>query len=234
MAEVVIALDVSSREAAWQLIDRLPPRARFFKVGLELFVRAGPSIVSELHSRGRRVFLDLKLHDIPNTVAAATRAASQLNAELLTVHAQGGPRMIEAARAAVEGWPTRVIAVTLLTSLVGTEGGTEPGAQRGEAEVDRDEQVVRLARLAIESGAHGVVASAMEAGLLRQALPREALIVTPGIRMPEDTPDDHVGVATPAEAARAGADVLVVGRSVTRAVDPGAAFERVTAELAGA
>ncbi len=227
MAEVAIALDVPSRAAASDLVDRLQPQANFFKVGLELFVRAGPSVVLELRSRGRRVFLDLKLHDIPNTVAAAARAAADLEAELLTVHALGGRRMIEAARAAVEGSSTRLIAVTALTSL----SGGDLAATRGTSGADRGEEVARLATLAMESGVHGVVASPMEVPILRDRLSPGSVIVTPGIRLSGDGPDDHTGVATPAEAARAGADILVIGRSVTRAADPREALARVQAEL---
>ena len=227
MAEVVIALDVPSRAAASSLVDRLPPEANFFKVGLELFVRAGPTVVTELRSQSRRVFLDLKLHDIPNTVAAAARAAAELEADLLTIHALGGPRMIEAAREAVEGSGTKLIAVTVLTSLSESDLAVTWGTSRP----DRGEEVARLASLAIASGAHGVVASPMQARQLRERLAPDSLIVTPGIRLPGDESDDHAGVATPREAARAGADVLVVGRSVTGARDPREAFVRIHAEL---
>ena len=229
MAEVVIALDVASRAAASALVGQLPVEADFLKVGLELFVRAGPAVVKELHAQDRRVFLDLKLHDIPNTVAAAARAAAELEADLVTVHALGGPRMIQAAREAVEGTRTRVVAVSVLTSL----SETELAVTWASGHRDRTKEVTRLANLAIESGAHGVVASPLEAQLLRQRLPSGSLIVTPGIRLQGDAVDDHAGVATPAEAARAGADLLVIGRSVTRAPDPREAFARVQRELVG-
>ena len=228
MPEVAVALDVPSADAALALVDRLPPDAGFFKVGLELFSRAGPAVVRDLRRRELRVFLDLKLHDIPNTVHRAARAVAELEAEVLTVHASGGPRMIEAARTAVEGSDTRIAAVTLLTSLARSDlgrmwGPGAPGRSRGAA---------RLASVAMESGAHGVVAAASEARMLRARLPGGAFIVTPGIRLAGGPHDDHAAVATPAAAARAGADLLVVGRSVTGASDPRAAFGRVRAELA--
>lgn len=227
MADIAIALDVPSRAAAFSLMDRLPSDADFFKVGLELFTREGPVLVRELRLRERRVFLDLKLHDIPNTVSAASRASAELDVDMLTVHASGGPRMIEAARAAVEGSRTSVVAVTVLTSL----SSDELTECWGRADTDRGMEVVRLASLAIESGAHGVVAAPSDVPAIRQALPAGSVIVTPGIRLFGDTPDDHAGVSTPHEAVRAGSDVLVVGRSVTRAGDPGDAFRRVRSEI---
>ncbi len=227
MAEVVIALDVPSHAAALDLVDRLPPEANFFKVGLELFITAGPPVVTELRSQSRRVFLDLKLHDIPNTVEAAARAAAELEADLITIHALGGPRMIEAARRAVEGSGTKLIAVTVLTSLSESDLAVTWGTSRP----DRGEEVARIASLAIASGAHGVVTSAQEARQLRERLGPDLLIVTPGIRLYDDEHDDHAGVVTPRQAVRAGADVLVVGRSVTRAPDPREAFVRIHAEL---
>ena len=228
MADVAIALDVPVAEAALALVDRLPPEADFLKVGLELFTRAGPGVVRELKGRERRIFLDLKLHDVPNTVLGAARAAAELEVEVLTVHAFGGPRMIEAARRAVEGSGTKIVGVTLLTSL----GEEDLGRVCGPPASGRADGVARLARLATESGAHGVVASPLEARMLRAHLPEGTIIVTPGIRLPGTTDDDHVAVSTPLEAARAGADLLVIGRSVTRARDPRGAFARVLKELA--
>lgn len=227
MAEIIVALDVVDRDAALELIGRLPPSATFFKVGLELFVGSGPRVVRELRAIDRRVFLDLKLHDIPNTVRAAAAAAADLDVELLTLHASGGARMIADARAAVEGSRTRILAVTVLTSLTGgdldeiwgKEGSTPPG------------EVARLAELAMANGAHGVVCSAREAACLRGRLGPDALIATPGIRLLGDGADDQARVATPREARDAGADFLVLGRSVTRASDPGAAYARATREL---
>ena len=226
MAEVIVALDVPGRTAALDLVTRLA-RATFFKVGLELFVREGPAIVREIRASGRSVFLDLKLYDIPNTVAAAAGVAADLGVELLTVHASGGRRMIEAARRAVEGTDTRILAVTALTSmsradLEETWGGAGPTAEL---------VVGRLADLAMDSGAHGVVCSPHEASFLRTSLGPKAVIVTPGIRLEGDATDDHARSATPSSARRAGADYLVVGRSITRAPEPVAALAAVLNDL---
>ena len=183
----------------------------------------------EIRRRGLRVFLDLKLHDIPNTVHCAARAAAELEAEVLTVHASGGPRMIEAAGTAVEGSEPRIAAVTLLTLLACSDlgrmwGPAAPGHSTGAG---------RLASVAMESGAHGVVAAARETRMLRARLPVGAFIVTPGIRLSGGPHDDHAAVATPAGAARVGADPLVVGRCVAGASDPRAAYGQVRAEVAG-
>ncbi|MEX0856077.1 MAG: orotidine-5'-phosphate decarboxylase [Gemmatimonadota bacterium] len=222
-AELIVALDFPDRVDALALVDRLGGDARFFKVGLELFTRAGPGVVEELRERGRRVFLDLKLHDIPHTVAGAARAAAEMGVGLLTVHASGGRRMIEAARSAVEGSETRVLGVTILTSLSAAELG-ESWNRQG---VSPAEEVARLADLALAAGAHGVVASPEEAGELRDRMGPSGLIVTPGIRLAGDDVGDQVRTATPDAAVRAGADFLVVGRSITRASDPAAAYARV-------
>jgi orotidine-5'-phosphate decarboxylase len=226
VAEVIVALDVPGRNAAVDLVHRLD-RARFFKVGLELFVREGPPVVREIRASGRSVFLDLKLHDIPSTVAAAAGAAADLGVELLTLHASGGRRMISAARRAVEDMDTRILAVTTLTSMSAADfeetwGGTDRTVER---------EVGRLADLAMGSGAHGVVCSPREAAFLRARLGREALIVTPGIRLEGDPADDQARPATPASARSAGADYVVVGRSITRAADPVEALATVLCQL---
>ncbi|MSR22930.1 MAG: orotidine-5'-phosphate decarboxylase [Gemmatimonadetes bacterium] len=227
MAEIVVALDFPSPEEAFALAERLGARVRCYKVGLELFTRGGPDIVRELRSRGREVFLDLKIHDIPNTVAGAASAAAALGAAYLTVHALGGARMVGAARAAVEGAPTRILAVTVLTSLAADDLGKIPGTgPKAPAE-----EVLRLAALAMESGAHGVVASGGEVRAIRAQAGADALIVAPGIRLPGDAQDDQRRVFGPAEAVLAGADLLVVGRPITRAVDPSAAFDRIEAAM---
>lgn len=227
VAELIVALDFPGRAAALELVDRLGPDAPFYKIGVELFGREGPEMVRELTRRERGVFLDLKLHDIPNTVAGAARAAADLGADLLTVHASGGPRMVAAASRALEGSGTRLLAVTVLTSLTAEElalsWGREPLVPRVE--------VVRLGELAVENGAHGVVASAREAALLRERLGPEVVIVTPGIRLPGDDEADQARVATPGDAVAAGADFLVVGRTIRDAPDPAAAVGRVRAAM---
>lgn len=229
MAEIIVALDQPSADEALALVDRLGPEAGFYKVGLELFTRSGPGVVRELGTRGKRVFLDLKLHDIPNTVARAVEAAGTLGVELLTVHAAGGTSMLEAARAAApEG--LKVLGVTVLTSLTVSE---VEGAWGREITSIRDE-VGRLAGLAHQCGLHGVVASALEAGWVRRTLDPPFLVVTPGIRPAGSAVGDQKRVATPAEAVLAGADYLVVGRPVTQAADPAAALASLLGEVAAA
>ena len=226
MTGVIVALDHASQEDALALVDRLGGAGTFYKVGLELYTRAGPPVVAALRARGKRVFLDLKLHDIPNTVAGAVRAASALDVELLTVHASGGMSMLEAARDAAAGG-VRLLGVTVLTSLTAAE---VEGVWGREINSIRDE-VARLADLAHRCGIDGVVASVLEAGWIRRALGPERLIVTPGIRPAGVDPGDQQRVATPASAVAAGADYLVVGRPVTQAADPALALEALVAEV---
>ncbi len=229
MTEIVIPLDQPSAGEALALVDRLGPGADFYKVGLELYTAAGPPVVHELRRRGKRVFLDLKLHDIPNTVAGAVRAAAALDVSLVTLHTAGGTTMMEAARDASAG-RVKLLGVTVLTSLgvAELEGvwGREIGSIRRE--------VGRLASLARDAGLDGVVASALEAKLIREAVELPFLIVTPGIRPAGATRGDQKRVATPAEAVAAGADYLVVGRPVTQASDPAAALAALRAEVAAA
>ena len=221
MTELVVALDVPSGREALGLVERLGEGADFYKVGLELYTREGPQVVRDLQEMGMRIFLDLKLMDIPNTVARAVAAAADLGVDLLTLHAHGGPAMIEAA--ARESGDTRLLAVTLLTSLspdeIETVWGRPVTSVRSE--------VLRLAGLSVEAGAHGVVSSPLEAGELRHLLGPEALVVTPGVRLPGEETHDQNRVATPAAAVSAGASHLVVGRAITRAEDPRAALARV-------
>lgn len=226
MSDLIIALDVPSRAKALEMVDRLGAEADFYKVGLELYTREGPRVVTELHDRGKRVFLDLKLMDIPNTVAGAVAAAVDLGVELLTLHGHGGPRMLEAALAQA-GAELRLLAVTLLTSLSPDE--IEMVWGRPVDSVRRE--VLRLASLARDVGIHGVVSSPLEAGELRTALGPEALVVTPGIRLAGADHHDQNRVATPGAAVEAGASHLVVGRAVTRAPDPAAALAEVRASM---
>jgi orotidine-5'-phosphate decarboxylase len=233
MAEVIVALDVADAQAARGLVERLGPELRFVKVGLELFTREGPAVVQDLKALGLRVFLDLKLHDIPATVAGAVRSASALGVDLLTVHASGGRRMLEAAAAsAAEAAPgrLRVVGVTVLTSLSGAELSEAWGRDPG---VDPETEVLRLATLVRETGLHGVVSSPEEARSLRLHLGEEAAIITPGIRFAGGDAHDQTRIATPASAVSAGADHLVVGRAVTGAADPAAALRRVLEDVRG-
>lgn len=227
---LIVALDYSEAAPALALAERLDPRMAHLKVGKELFVAAGPELVRTLTERGHRVFLDLKFHDIPNTVAAACRAAARLGVWMLNVHASGGLRMMQAARAALEGLPARprLIAVTVLTSL-----GREDLAQVG-LDLEPQVQVLRLAQLAREAGLDGVVCSAREAPLLRRELGPDFLLVTPGVRPAGSPINDQQRVLTPAQALRAGADYLVVGRPITQAPDPVAALQSIRDEIRNA
>jgi orotidine-5'-phosphate decarboxylase len=228
MSEIVIALDFPSQREALALVDTLEEQADYYKVGLELYTREGPGIIRALKGRGKRVFLDLKLFDIPNTVSRAVRSAAALGADMLTVHAAGGRAMLQAA-ADGAGDDLAVIAVTLLTSLTADE--VEEVWDR--AVPDLPGEVLRLAVLAREAGLEGVVASAQEARAIRDRLGPDALIVTPGIRMAGGEHHDQARVTTPAQAVTAGASHLVVGRAVTQAPDPVAAMAAVVEQTAG-
>lgn len=226
MSRVIIPLDVPSLPEAFALVDRLGDQADFYKVGFELYTRGGPEVVQELVSRGKRVFLDIKLHDIPNTVAGAVAAASDLGVDLLTVHAAGGPSMLEAAAGARTG-DLRLLAVTVLTSLSPDEMSTVWDREIRSVR----EEVGRLALLGRATGMDGVVASALEASWIRTHVGPDFLIVTPGIRPAGADRDDQNRVATPADAVRAGADYLVIGRPITRADNPAEALASVLREI---
>jgi orotidine-5'-phosphate decarboxylase len=222
----VVALDVPDAAAATALLDRLGPAASFVKVGLQLFTAEGPAVVRALRERGLRVFLDLKLHDIPNTVAHAVRSAAALDVELLTVHASGGAAMLRAAVEAAAGTPLTLLGVTVLTSL--DERGL--GEAWGREKVEMEKEVERLARLAAGCGIPGVVASVREIPAVRRAAP-DLRVLAPGIRLAGDAAGDQSRTATPAEAARLGADYVVLGRSVSAAADPAVALARAVDEL---
>jgi len=230
---LIVALDTPSLPEAEALADRLAGLARWFKIGPHLFTAAGPAAVTAIRRRGE-IFLDLKFHDIPSTVAAGVAAASRLGVSLCNVHALGGRAMIEAAAraagdAARESGGTRmkVIGVTLLTS-----GDTEALAEIGVAERPEAE-TLRLARLARAGGLDGVVASPLDAAAVRQACGPEFLIVCPGIRPEGAGRDDQRRTDTPVAAVAAGADMLVVGRAITRAADPRRAAEEIVRQIAG-
>jgi orotidine-5'-phosphate decarboxylase len=231
---IIVALDVATASEALKLARGLRGRAGLVKVGSQLFTAAGPEVVSALVARGERVFLDLKFHDIPHIVAAACANVARMGVDLVTVHTAGGPRMLRAAREALEKHARarkrpRLLGVTLLTSLSGQEvrrvgfsGGVETN-------------VVRLARLARRSGCDGIVAAPTDVASLRQASGRNFLIVTPGIhaRGGRKAPD-QARVATAADAIRAGADFVVVGRAVLQARSPTRAVERLAEEISAA
>lgn len=225
---VIAALDVADRAAAEQLAGRIGDGASWVKIGLELFVAEGPEVVAAMRAAGRRVMLDLKLHDIPETVARAMRRAIDLGAELITVHAGGGRAMLAAAVAETRGTAARVIAVTVLTSL--EAGDLAELGMIGSV----DDVVLRYARLASEAGCHGVVASPREAAAVRGQVSRDFLIITPGVRPAGGDFHDQKRVATPGAARAAGADLLVVGRPIRDAADPAAMARGIAAEVAAA
>ena len=228
MAQVIIALDVPTLDEALGLVDSLGDETDFYKVGLELFTREGPSVVQALATRDKRIFLDLKLHDIPNTVARAVTRARDLDVDFLTLHTTGGRPMMEAAAEAA-GTDLTLLGVTVLTSLTASDLGNSWGR-----EVDSiGDEVVRLARLAQESGVGGVVASVREAASIKEAVGTDLVVVTPGIRLAGDAAHDQARVSTPAHAVAAGADYLVVGRSVTQALDPVEALRQVCVQAVG-
>jgi len=226
---VIVALDFPDAGSVLAAAARLDPSLCRVKVGKELFVSAGPAVVAQLHERGFEVFLDLKFHDIPNTVAGACRAAARLGVWMVNVHASGGAAMMRAAREAVAAFarPPLLIGVTILTSLSDAELG-EVGLAGTAAE-----NVERLARLAAASGLDGVVCSAEEASLLRGALGAGFVTVTPGIRLAGEAKGDQSRVVTPEEAVRRGAHYLVIGRPVTQSPDPAATLQLIARSLAG-
>lgn len=227
MAEIIVALDFASGDDAMSMVDRLGSEGGFYKVGLELYTRAGPDFVRSLTQMGRRVFLDLKLHDIPNTVVGGVRAAADLGVELLTVHCSGGRAMLEAAAEAAAG-RLAVVGVTLLTSLT----AEDVEAVWGRSGVNMGDEVLRLGALAKEAGLSGVVASGSEVARLKSELGVGFKVVTPGIRPRGGDIADQARVVTPAAAAASGSDYLVVGRPVTRAEDPAAALRAIREEAA--
>lgn len=225
---VVVALDYDNAEAALAMADRLDPGLCRVKVGKELFTIAGPQLVRDLVGRGFQVFLDLKFHDIPNTVAAAVKAAAELGVWMVNVHASGGARMMEAAAEALQPFGEQrplLIGVTVLTSTA-----PEELAAIGIAR-SLEEQVLSLAALAQRCGLDGVVCSAREAEALRQRCGTNFALVTPGIRPAGAAADDQRRIVTPAQALEWGADYLVIGRPITAAADPMQSLQKILAEI---
>jgi orotidine-5'-phosphate decarboxylase len=231
---LIVALDVPDAATALALVGQLEKSCHWFKVGLELFVAAGPAVIEPLVARGHSVFLDLKLHDIPNTVAGAVRSAAALGVKMMTLHAAGGPLMLAAAHAALDGVaePPELLAVTVLTSMDQAQV-TAVGLPRSPAE-----QVELLARMGLEAGIRGFVCSPREVASLRALTGPEGVLVIPGIRpagaAAGDRNDDQKRIATPADALRQGASYLVVGRPITQAPDPADAAEAILKEMAEA
>jgi orotidine-5'-phosphate decarboxylase len=220
---IIVALDLPTSEAALALVRKLSPHAGLFKIGLQLYTAAGPDIVRAVRDLGGRVFLDLKLHDIPNTVGRAVEAAGSLGVKMLTLHLSGGRAMVEAGVRAVAP-EMLLLGVTVLTSA------DEATLRETGVDSPMEEQVLRLAKLGAECGIGGVVASALELAPLRRAHGTNFKIVTPGIRPPGSSADDQRRALTPAEALKAGADFLVIGRPITAAQNPRAALEQLLAD----
>jgi orotidine-5'-phosphate decarboxylase len=226
---LAVALDFADEHEALKLVDKLGQTCQWYKVGMELYYAAGNRIVRQLRERGFNIFLDLKLHDIPNTVAGAVRSAAKAGASLLTIHASGGEAMMTAAAeaASAPGSP-RLLAVTVLTSMDASQlAGIGISASPAE-------QVFRLAKLAQRSGIDGMVCSPEEVAILRRETGPKTLLVIPGIRPSGSAVGDQKRVATPAQAIRDGASLLVVGRPITRAGDPAAAAQAILKEIADA
>ena len=226
-SKLIVALDVADRAAALQAVDRLSGHVGYFKLGLEIFTREGPRLVEEIQGRGEKIFLDLKLHDIPNTVRGAVRSACRLGVQMLTVHASGGPAMLAAAcqEARDSGSPPLVLAVTALTSL--SQGDVRALGINGSVE----QWVEKLAELAHSAGIRGIVASTKELPMLRQKFQGAMKLVIPGIRPAGSALQDQSRAATPTEAIRAGADFIVVGRPILQAPDPAKAADAIVAEI---
>jgi orotidine-5'-phosphate decarboxylase len=229
---IIVALDVPAADAALKLVGQLAPVSGAFKVGSELFTSAGPDIVKKIRALGGMVFLDLKFHDIPNTVAKSVAAAVQLDVQMLTVHASGGTEMLKAAEESAQetAWklgrtPPLVLGVTVLTSL-------DAGALREVGlDVNVDYQVRRLANVATKAGLRGLVCSPLEISALRKILPASAQLVTPGIRTGSEKADDQKRTLTPREAMVAGANWLVIGRPICAAENPRQAAEKILESL---
>jgi orotidine-5'-phosphate decarboxylase len=226
--KVIIALDTPDEKRALELVRLLKNRVGIFKVGLELFTGAGPSIIGKINEEGCRVFLDLKFHDIPNTVYGAVKQAARLGAFMLDVHASGGRKMMEWAKKAVEEVFERdcekrpkILAVTVLTSIDGED------LKEMNVEKSPCEQVLSLAKMAKQIGLDGVVASPEEVREIKEVLGRDFLVVTPGVRPSFAAASDQKRVMTPLEAIKMGTDYIVIGRPVTAAEDPPAALEKI-------
>jgi len=224
---LIVALDVSSAAAAQKIVAAVGDSASCYKIGMQLYTAEGPKVVRDLVASGRRVFLDLKYHDIPNTVAAAVREAASLGVSMLTIHASGGGKMMRAATEAARNLNAAlmVLAVTVLTSL--DDSDLDKLGVHGRVQ----DQVLRLAALALANGCGGVVASAREASALRNELEGDFAIVTPGVRPFGAEPGDQARVVTPAEAIAAGATHIVVGRPITGAADPASEARAILGQI---
>jgi orotidine-5'-phosphate decarboxylase len=227
---LIVALDEPDAASAARLVSQLEKTCQWFKVGLELFVAAGPAVIEPLVAHGHSVFLDLKLHDIPNTVAAAVRSTAALGVRMMTLHAAGGPAMLAAAKAALDGVgdPPELLAVTVLTSM------DQPQMNAVGQERTPAKQAELLAQMGLQAGIRGFVCSPLEVARLRALTGPEGVLVVPGIRPAGAATGDQKRIATPADALRQGASFLVVGRPITQASDPAEAAEAILKEMAEA
>lgn len=228
-SRIIVALDYPDSHQAMALVEQLEPALCRLKVGKEMFTRLGPGFIEQLSGRGFEIFLDLKFHDIPNTVAAACDAAADLGVWMMNLHASGGRRMMEAARERLEQRAERplLVAVTILTSLTAADIA-EVGYQGEPAD-----NVMRLAKLASQAGMDGVVCSPREAADLRASIGQDFLLVTPGVRPKDAAADDQRRVMTPEDALKAGASYLVIGRPITGASEPLEALRHISREISG-
>ena len=226
-SKIIVALDYADAASALHLVNQLDPSLCKLKVGKELFTAAGPQLVEKLVAKNFQVFLDLKFHDIPNTVAKACEAASNLGVWMLNVHASGGSAMMQAALDGVNKSQHQpyLIAVTVLTSM------SQENMDQIGIKASIEDQVLKLAKLTQKSGLHGVVCSALEALLLKQHLPQDFLLVTPGIRPASANKDDQTRILTPSQALSAGASYLVIGRPITQATSPTEALIAINEEI---
>jgi len=225
---LIVVLDFSDLTTVLSLVDKLDPKHCALKIGKELFTAQGPAVVRQLMQRGFNIFLDLKFYDIPNTVAKACQVAADMGVWMLSLHAQGGERMLRAAKEAVASYGDNkplLIAVTVLTSF-----SNEEWQQLGW-QGDLSTAVIRFAKLAQQVGLPGVVCSALDAPLLRQELGKELLLVTPGIRMAGDDKNDQQRVMTPHDACKAGSNYLVIGRSITAAAEPEKVVQQILLDM---
>jgi orotidine-5'-phosphate decarboxylase len=224
--KLIVALDVATKRDALTIVDQLGEQISFFKIGLQLYTAEGPEVVRTVIATGARVWLDLKLHDIPNTVRRAVESADSLGVQMLTIHLSGGPEMIRAATSARKG-TISILGVTVLTS------STEQTLREIGIADGIDNQVLRLAKLGVESGIDGIVASPREIKILRAKLGEKIKIIVPGIRPSWSDADDQQRVMTPREAIEAGADYLVIGRPIIKNPNPREALKKILDELAG-
>ena len=226
--KIIVALDFAEKSAALNLVSQLDPKNCRVKVGKEMFTRFGAEFIQQLHLLEFEVFLDLKFHDIPNTVAKSVEAAAELGVWMVNVHASGGLAMMQAAQKSLQAYGEQrplLIAVTVLTSM------SEADLKQLNISVGIEEQVLSLARLSQQAGLDGVVCSAQETALLRKNLPEEFKLITPGIRPEASKKDDQQRIVTPAKAIQMGSDYLVIGRPITQAANPLQALQRITQEL---